>query len=66
MSDKKALIIDDEPDIRELLEITLARMDIDVADPTFWDGGLDLLEAMVSEAEALAPARGSSTPSENS
>ena len=29
MSDKRALIIDDEPDIRELLEITLARMDID-------------------------------------
>ena len=24
-----ALIIDDEPDIRELLEITLARMDVD-------------------------------------
>jgi two-component system response regulator PilR (NtrC family) len=29
MSEKRALIIDDEPDIRELLEITLARMDID-------------------------------------
>jgi oligoendopeptidase F len=43
----------------------LARMDIDVADPTFWDGGLDLLEEMVAEAEALAPARGSSMPSEN-
>ena len=25
----KALIVDDEPDIRELLEITLARMNID-------------------------------------
>ena len=24
-----ALIVDDEPDIRELLEITLARMDVD-------------------------------------
>ena len=29
MSCQKALIIDDEPDIRELLEITLGRMDID-------------------------------------
>ena len=29
MTQKSALIIDDEPDIRELLEITLGRMDID-------------------------------------
>ena len=29
MTQKTALIIDDEPDIRELLEITLGRMDID-------------------------------------
>ncbi|MFT4727939.1 MAG: two-component system response regulator PilR (NtrC family) [Granulosicoccus sp.] len=29
MTQKRALIIDDEPDIRELLEITLGRMDID-------------------------------------
>ena len=29
MSKPLALIVDDEPDIRELLEITLARMDID-------------------------------------
>ena len=29
MSNKRALIVDDEPDIRELLEITLGRMDID-------------------------------------
>lgn len=29
MTQKKALIIDDEPDIRELLEITLGRMQID-------------------------------------
>lgn len=28
MSDKRALVIDDEPDIRELLEITLGRMQI--------------------------------------
>jgi len=29
MSSKRALIVDDEPDIRELLEITLGRMDIE-------------------------------------
>ena len=29
MSNPLALIVDDEPDIRELLEITLARMNID-------------------------------------
>jgi two-component system response regulator PilR (NtrC family) len=29
MDSKRALIVDDEPDIRELLEITLGRMDID-------------------------------------
>ncbi len=29
MAHKRALIVDDEPDIRELLEITLGRMDID-------------------------------------
>ena len=29
MSNKRALVIDDEPDIRELLEITLGRMQID-------------------------------------
>ncbi len=34
-----ALIIDDEPDIRELLEITLARMDVDT------DSAADLAEA---------------------
>ncbi|MDH3642011.1 MAG: response regulator, partial [Gammaproteobacteria bacterium] len=31
MSSKKALIVDDEPDIRELLEITLGRMNIETA-----------------------------------
>jgi two-component system response regulator PilR (NtrC family) len=31
MSDKRALIVDDEPDIRELLEITLGRMGLDTA-----------------------------------
>ena len=31
MSQHNALIIDDEPDIRELLEITLNRMDIQCA-----------------------------------
>jgi hypothetical protein len=29
-------------------------MGLDVADPKFWDGGLALLEEMVSEAEKLA------------
>ena len=29
MTDRRALIVDDEPDIRELLEITLGRMNID-------------------------------------
>jgi oligoendopeptidase F len=32
----------------------LARIGLDVADPGFWDGGLALLEEMLSEAEALA------------
>ena len=32
----------------------LSRMGIDVSDPSFWDGGLALLEDMVAEAEALA------------
>ena len=35
-------------------ENLLARMDLDIADPRFWDGGLTLLEKMVAEAEALA------------
>ena len=30
MSNKRVLVIDDEPDIRELLEITLSRMGLDV------------------------------------
>ena len=29
MTDKRALIVDDEPDIRELLEITLGRMGLE-------------------------------------
>lgn len=31
MANPRALIVDDEPDIRELLDITLSRMDIDVS-----------------------------------
>ncbi len=31
MTDKRALIVDDEPDIRELLEITLGRMGLDTS-----------------------------------
>jgi oligoendopeptidase F len=32
----------------------LARMDLDIAGPGFWNGGLAILERMVTEAEALA------------
>jgi oligoendopeptidase F len=32
----------------------LARMDLDIADPGFWNGGLAILEGMLAEAEALA------------
>jgi oligoendopeptidase F len=32
----------------------LARLDLDITDPSFWDGGLALLEDMVAEAEKLA------------
>jgi oligoendopeptidase F len=35
-------------------ERLLARLDLDVADPKFWDGGLAVLEGLVAEAEALA------------
>jgi oligoendopeptidase F len=35
-------------------EALLARMDLDIGDPAFWDGGLAVLEDMVAEAEALA------------
>ncbi|MEQ8497629.1 MAG: response regulator, partial [Gammaproteobacteria bacterium] len=42
MSEHRALIVDDEPDIRELLSITLARMDVASA-----------AAADVAEAEAL-------------
>jgi oligoendopeptidase F len=29
-------------------------LDIDIADPSFWQGGMDLIRAMVEEAKALA------------
>jgi oligoendopeptidase F len=32
----------------------LAKLDLDITDPGFWDGGLALLEEMVAEAERLA------------
>ncbi len=35
-------------------EALLARMDVDITDPRFFDGGLGLLEDLVAEAEALA------------
>jgi oligoendopeptidase F len=34
----------------------LARVGLDVRDPRFWDGGLELLEELVAEAERLAAA----------
>ncbi|MCP3983472.1 MAG: M3 family oligoendopeptidase, partial [bacterium] len=34
----------------------LARVGLDITDPAFWQGGLALLEEMLSEAEALADA----------
>jgi len=44
-------------------EKLLARLDLDITDPAFWDGGLSILEEMVSEAEELAGSaqRGSSS-----
>jgi two-component system response regulator PilR (NtrC family) len=44
MSKKRALIIDDEPDIRELLEITLIRMGIDTASADTVSEAKQLLE----------------------
>ena len=35
-------------------ENLLSRIGLDVTDPSFWDGGLALLEDLVAEAEALA------------
>ena len=42
---KRALIVDDEPDIRELLEITLGRMDIETMAAKDVRGATDLLGA---------------------
>lgn len=44
MTKKQALIVDDEPDIRELLEITLGRMDIDTQSAEDLTSALALLE----------------------
>ena len=35
-------------------ENLLAKMDLDIADPAFWDGGVTLLEELVDEAWRLA------------
>ena len=35
-------------------EVLLAKLDLDIGDPRFWEGGLALLEDLVAEAEALA------------
>jgi oligoendopeptidase F len=40
-------------------ENLLAKMDLDIADPAFWHGGLALLEELLEEAEALAAEVGS-------
>jgi oligoendopeptidase F len=42
----------------------LARIGLDVRDPRFWDGGLELLDGLVAEAERLAAAvpRGGGAP----
>ena len=32
----------------------VARAGLDITDPSFWDGGLALLEDLVAEAESLA------------
>lgn len=45
MAEASALIVDDEPDLRELLELTLSRMGIDV------DAAADLAEARTRLAE---------------
>lgn len=45
MSRKTALIVDDEPDIRELLEITLGRMDIDTMSAPDLGSAKELLES---------------------
>ncbi len=44
MTDKHALIVDDEPDIRELLEITLGRMSIETSAAPDLDTARTLLE----------------------
>jgi len=36
----------------------LARLDLDITDPAFWNGGLAVLEDMVTEAETLASDEG--------
>ncbi len=39
----------------------LGRVGLDITDPAFWSGGLELLRAMVDEAEALATELGASS-----
>ena len=45
MTDKRALIVDDEPDIRELLEITLGRMGVDTVAASDLASARDYLES---------------------
>jgi len=44
MTSKRTLIVDDEPDIRELLEITLGRMDLETVAAADLTSALDLLK----------------------
>jgi oligoendopeptidase F len=36
-------------------EEAVRQVGLDIADPKFWDSGLDIVEGMVSEVERLAP-----------
>ncbi len=47
METKRALIVDDEPDIRELLEITLGRMDVDTRSAPDLKTAFHLLETEI-------------------
>lgn len=48
MSPPVTLVVDDEPDIRELLEITLNRMDIQTAARPIWPAPSNCWPANVS------------------
>ena len=43
--------------------VLAARLGVDLQDPGFWNGGLDLIDEMISAAEALAASLNADTPS---